>query len=72
MKPEHARHTLSLPEHQRRVLHHPAGGPPQDGVIVSVGDPWVYVRFADGSPGRAVNPADLTLLTDPAATKETP
>ena len=44
------------------VYYPPHGGRPEDGVITSVNDSYVFVRYRDqhpGAPGRATNYRDL-------------
>jgi len=50
----------------REVLYLPSGGSidsTEVGVITSVGDQWVFVRFGTSATSAALDPADLTLLS---------
>lgn len=42
-------------------------GPYEEGVITSVSDSCVFVRYGSDVAGKATKPADLELLTAPAA-----
>jgi hypothetical protein len=43
--------------------------PREDGVITSVNDAYVFVRYAGDQQSKATNPADLTLLFSTPAEK---
>jgi hypothetical protein len=45
------------------VLYRPAHGGPEHGVITSVNEAWVFVRFGTQATPAATGPADLEALT---------
>jgi hypothetical protein len=51
----------------RGVVYRPAGAyRSEDGVITSVNDRWVFVRYGVQDGSKATDPADLTLLATEA------
>lgn len=44
------------------VIYYPCGGPAEDGVITSVNDHYVFVRYTGDRHSKATRPADLLLL----------
>jgi len=45
------------------VVYTPGHGPREDGVITSVGDRLVFVRYAGDAASKATSPGDLEPLT---------
>lgn len=43
------------------IYHRPSGGEDQYGVIVDVGDVFVYVRYDRADPPKGTSPEQLTL-----------
>ncbi len=54
------------------VTYRPAGQLAEHGVITSVGNRLVFVRYAGDLHSKATDPADLTLPADDAATDGKP
>lgn len=52
------------------VVYDPGYGPKEDGVISSVGEQYVFVRYKGDFFGKATEPARLTLLSPPSASTE--
>jgi hypothetical protein len=53
------------------VVHDPGHGPKEDGVISSVGERYVFVRYKGDFFGKATDPARLTLLATPPPSTNT-
>lgn len=52
--------------------HRPWADEPEEGIITSVNDSYVFVRYGGQQTSAATNPADLELLAAPAATGTEP
>jgi hypothetical protein len=60
-----AEHRLTLEEAAEHVGHGVVYLPQhEDGVITSVNDRWVFVRYSGDSHSKATNAHDLTLLAE--------
>jgi hypothetical protein len=46
------------------VIYHPGRADAEDGVITSVNDHYVFVRYGSGGTSAATEPAALTLAAD--------
>ena len=51
------------------VLYSPCGGPVEEGVITSVNEHYVFVRFGADKASKATRAADLILLANAEAYK---
>lgn len=49
------------------VVYLPPGGRREDGVITSVNERYVFVRYDGDTTSKATHPTDLVLLSEPCS-----